>query len=175
MLTIFVDVALRGIWGSCRMLTTGSSAEDYLRSTFGQQKRQNITMKKYDARGSFCGTCSPSQRHSRTTFACTSTSSFDNSSVRSKDSSLFGKLIMSITYGIDVRTVHDPYIVIAQKALNAVNMTGNIGTYLVDSIPLRNSNPQAGGAWIFICLYSEVLAGVVPRRNVPERGSRMEG
>lgn len=82
---------------------------------------------------------------------------------------------MSITYGIDVRTVHDPYIIIAQKALNAVNMTGNVGTYLVDSIPLRNSNPRAGGVWILTCLSSEVRAGVVPWRNVSERGTRMEG
>lgn len=78
MLTIFSDAALLGIWGSCRMLTTGSSAEDYLHSTSDQQKRQSTTMKRYDAQESSYGMCSPSQRHSRITSACTSSSSPDS-------------------------------------------------------------------------------------------------
>ncbi|GJE99021.1 cytochrome P450 [Phanerochaete sordida] len=48
---------------------------------------------------------------------------------------LYGKLIMSVTYGIDVRSADDPYITIARKALYAINVAGNVGTYLVDSIP----------------------------------------
>lgn len=43
---------------------------------------------------------------------------------------------MSVTYGIDVRSADDKYITNAQKALYAITATGNVGTYLVDSIPL---------------------------------------
>lgn len=49
----------------------------------------------------------------------------------------FGKLIMSVTYGIDVRSSEDVYITNAQNALSSLNATGNVGTYLVDFIPLR--------------------------------------
>lgn len=43
---------------------------------------------------------------------------------------------MSVTYGIDVRSADDTYITNAQKALYAITATGNVGTYLVDSMPL---------------------------------------
>ena len=48
---------------------------------------------------------------------------------------MYGKLIMSITYGIDVESAGDPYITNARKALFAITAAGNVGTYLVDSIP----------------------------------------
>lgn len=48
-----------------------------------------------------------------------------------------GKTIMGIAYGIDVKASNDPYIKIAQDALYAMNVAGNVGTYLVDFIPPR--------------------------------------
>ena len=48
---------------------------------------------------------------------------------------MYGKLIMSITYGIDVNSADDPYITNARKALFAITAAGNVGTYLVDPIP----------------------------------------
>ena len=50
-----------------------------------------------------------------------------------------GKIIMGIAYGIDVQEHNDPYVDMAAKALNAMNITGNVGTYLVDYIPARES------------------------------------
>ncbi|GJE91858.1 cytochrome P450 [Phanerochaete sordida] len=55
---------------------------------------------------------------------------------------VFGKLIMSVTYGIDVKSAEDKYITNAQKALFALTATGNVGTYLVDSIPLLKYVPD---------------------------------
>ena len=46
-----------------------------------------------------------------------------------------GKIIMGIAYGLDVQNKEDQYVNIAQKALYAMNVTGNVGTYLVDYIP----------------------------------------
>ena len=46
---------------------------------------------------------------------------------------------MGIAYGIDVKHANDPYISVAQKALYAMNVTGNVGTYLVDYIPACKS------------------------------------
>lgn len=46
-----------------------------------------------------------------------------------------GQTIMGIAYGIDVKSLGDPYVEIARKALYAMNVTGNVGTYLVDHIP----------------------------------------
>ncbi|EKM49676.1 uncharacterized protein PHACADRAFT_265238 [Phanerochaete carnosa HHB-10118-sp] len=54
----------------------------------------------------------------------------------------FGKLIMNVTYGIDVKSADDKYIKNAQKALYAITATGNVGTYLVDSIPLLKYIPE---------------------------------
>ncbi|KIP02864.1 hypothetical protein PHLGIDRAFT_78465 [Phlebiopsis gigantea 11061_1 CR5-6] len=61
----------------------------------------------------------------------------------------FGKLIMSVTYGIDVQSADDVYITNAQKALSALNATGNVGTYLVDFIPLLQYVPEwfPGAGW----------------------------
>lgn len=44
---------------------------------------------------------------------------------------------MGIAYGLEVQPKNDPYVDIAQKALYAMNVTGNVGTYLVDYIPAR--------------------------------------
>ena len=47
---------------------------------------------------------------------------------------------MGIAYGIDVKSLDDPYVEMARKALNGMNATGNVGTYLVDHIPARESS-----------------------------------
>lgn len=49
-----------------------------------------------------------------------------------------GKIIMDIAYGINVKGPDDPYIKIARDALYAMNVAGNVGTYLVDFIPQRS-------------------------------------
>ena len=46
-----------------------------------------------------------------------------------------GKIIMDIAYGIDVKSPDDKYITIGRDALYAMNVAGNVGTFLVDFIP----------------------------------------
>ena len=45
-----------------------------------------------------------------------------------------GELIMRIVYGIDVQSEHDPYISLAETALQSL-VTGNAGTYLGEPSP----------------------------------------
>ena len=63
---------------------------------------------------------------------------------------------MSVTYGIDVQSADDIYITNAQKALSALNATGNVGTYLVDFIPLRRSSSCLWSAYLTRPLRSAV-------------------
>ena len=56
---------------------------------------------------------------------------------------LAGKIIMDIAYGIDVKSPDDKYITIARDALYAMNVAGNVGTFLVDFIP-----QCASSAWL---------------------------
>lgn len=51
-----------------------------------------------------------------------------------------GSLIISVSYGLDVQPQDDPYIATAEKALHAMSMAGNAGSYLVDSLPMRKSS-----------------------------------
>ena len=41
-----------------------------------------------------------------------------------------GSVILSATFGIDVKERDDPYVTIAEKALHSLSMTGNAGSYL---------------------------------------------
>ena len=53
--------------------------------------------------------------------------------------SMAGSLILGVAYGIDVQPKDDPYIATAETALHAMSMAGNAGAYLVDYIPIRES------------------------------------
>ncbi|PSS06488.1 hypothetical protein PHLCEN_2v3717 [Hermanssonia centrifuga] len=55
---------------------------------------------------------------------------------------LSGKIIMGLTYGIDVQKTDDPYVSAAQRALRGMNEAGNVGTYLVDFIPALKYVPE---------------------------------
>ena len=88
--------------------------------------------------------------------------------------SMFGKLIMKITYGIDVSSSDDPYISIAQKALYAITVAGNVGTYLVDSIPARMSPHFPLPLVTSQRFTSKVCPRMVPWSAVQARRARVE-
>ncbi|KAH9834604.1 cytochrome P450 [Rhodofomes roseus] len=46
-----------------------------------------------------------------------------------------GSLIIGVAYGLDVQPKDDPYVATAERALHAMAMAGNAGSFLVDSIP----------------------------------------
>jgi len=54
----------------------------------------------------------------------------------------FAGLIMRVAYGIDVKESNDPYISIAEEALNGLAEAGVIGAFLVDMFPLLKYVPS---------------------------------
>lgn len=57
---------------------------------------------------------------------------------------------MEIAYGIDVRPKDDPYILVAEHAVESISATTNAGSYLVDVLP--------------ICKYSSTMKQHSPTR-----------
>ncbi|KAJ7032278.1 cytochrome P450 [Mycena alexandri] len=53
-----------------------------------------------------------------------------------------GETIMSLTYGIDVLPAHDPYISLAEEAVNSAAVATIPGKFLVDSIPMLKHIPD---------------------------------
>ncbi|KAF5335634.1 hypothetical protein D9758_014794 [Tetrapyrgos nigripes] len=53
-----------------------------------------------------------------------------------------GTTILSIAYGIDVQPENDPFIDIAEKALQSVAFTVSSGSYLVDQLPVLKHIPD---------------------------------
>ncbi|KAJ6458411.1 cytochrome P450 [Mycena vitilis] len=51
-------------------------------------------------------------------------------------------LMMDVTYGIAVRTSHDPYIKLAKEAMHGFSVASIPGTFLVDSIPALKYVPD---------------------------------
>jgi hypothetical protein len=51
-----------------------------------------------------------------------------------------GAEIIEVAYGINVKPQDDPYIWIAEHALESVSATANPGSYLVDVLPIRMSH-----------------------------------
>jgi hypothetical protein len=49
---------------------------------------------------------------------------------------------MSIAYGIDVQEFEDPYLLLAEEALNGLNQAVNLGTFWVDLFPLLKYVPS---------------------------------
>lgn len=49
---------------------------------------------------------------------------------------------MKIAYGIDVKESNDPYISIAEEALNGLAEAGVIGAFLVDMFPILKYVPS---------------------------------
>jgi hypothetical protein len=46
-----------------------------------------------------------------------------------------GSLMMDVTYGIDVRSLDDPYLVIVGKAIEALDVGLAPASFLVDNMP----------------------------------------
>lgn len=44
-------------------------------------------------------------------------------------------MILNITYSIDSRSIHDPFLVMVDKAMEIVSMATIPGRFLVDTIP----------------------------------------
>lgn len=48
-------------------------------------------------------------------------------------------MIMSIAYGIDIKPLDGPYILVVEEAAECVSEVANAGSYLVDIIPICRS------------------------------------
>ncbi|KAJ7181215.1 cytochrome P450 [Mycena filopes] len=53
-----------------------------------------------------------------------------------------GMVILSTVYGIDIEPEDDPHVAVSEKALHAMAMTGNRGSFLVDSLPFLQYVPE---------------------------------
>jgi len=53
-----------------------------------------------------------------------------------------GAVIVRIAYGIDVQAEDDPYIHIAEEAIQAASATSTPGKYLVDTLPILKYVPS---------------------------------
>ncbi|KAJ7166937.1 cytochrome P450 [Mycena filopes] len=53
-----------------------------------------------------------------------------------------GMVILSSVYGIDIDPEDDPHVAVSEKALHAMAMTGNRGSFLVDSLPFLQYVPE---------------------------------
>ncbi|KAJ7476689.1 cytochrome P450 [Mycena latifolia] len=53
-----------------------------------------------------------------------------------------GEVIMSVAYGIDVLPKNDPYVTLAEHAVQSLAIASVPGTFLVDSIPLLKYVPE---------------------------------
>lgn len=89
--------------------------------------------------------------------------------------SMAGSLIIGVAYGLEVKPKDDPYVETAEKALHAMAMAGNAGSFLVDYIPIRalampHRNHHAHAA----SFHSEVYSRMVPWCELPAQSSGME-
>jgi hypothetical protein len=48
-----------------------------------------------------------------------------------------GSLLLNIAYGIDAKSMEDPYILIIENSVKRLKIALSPGSYLVDIIPLR--------------------------------------
>lgn len=48
-----------------------------------------------------------------------------------------GSLILLITYGINVQSVDNPFLIMVEKAMETLAVAGNPGAFLVDTLPIR--------------------------------------
>jgi hypothetical protein len=48
-----------------------------------------------------------------------------------------GSMILNITYGIDVQSIQDPYIQIAEQSMASMQEAMNANAFLVDTLPFR--------------------------------------
>ena len=48
-----------------------------------------------------------------------------------------GSAILSIAYDINVKSLHDPYITIAEAATESISQSTSAGSYFVDIFPFR--------------------------------------
>ncbi|EKM55855.1 uncharacterized protein PHACADRAFT_209373 [Phanerochaete carnosa HHB-10118-sp] len=56
-------------------------------------------------------------------------------------------MILGVTYGMELHTDNDPYVILAEKAVHSMAATGNMGSYAVDYLPwLRYLPSWAPGA-----------------------------
>ncbi|GJE96580.1 cytochrome P450 [Phanerochaete sordida] len=55
---------------------------------------------------------------------------------------LTGAIIIGVTYGLDVQQENDPNVLLAEKAIFSMAMTGVAGTYLVDWLPQMQFLPE---------------------------------
>lgn len=46
-------------------------------------------------------------------------------------------LVLNITYGIDIQSSDDPYLVYAEETMAALTEAGHPGSFLVNSLPIR--------------------------------------
>lgn len=86
--------------------------------------------------------------------------------------SLAGETIMSITYGVDVRPQHDPYIELAERAADAVVTAAVPGAFLVDAIPILKYVPSWMPGAGFKRQAKEWKKDAIAMVNVPFRAAK---
>jgi hypothetical protein len=69
---------------------------------------------------------------------------------------MMGSLLLSITYGVDPKTVEHPYILLAETTIGVAATAGTPGAFLVDVFPMRKqiSPPPPPAPFIQILLIS---------------------
>ncbi|KAF7368512.1 Cytochrome p450 [Mycena venus] len=78
-----------------------------------------------------------------------------------------GEVIISVTYGIDVQPVNDPYVALAEEAIKSLSNARVPGRFIVDSIPILKYLPEwfPGAQFKRIAREGRSLSQAI--RNVP--------
>ena len=50
---------------------------------------------------------------------------------------------MRVTYGIEIKETNDIYIANAEKAVHTMSEAGNLGSFLVDALPICADRPTS--------------------------------
>ncbi|KAJ7880112.1 cytochrome P450 [Mycena leptocephala] len=78
-----------------------------------------------------------------------------------------GEVIISVTYGIDVQPIDDPYVALAEEAIKSLSNARVPGRFIVDSIPILKYLPEwfPGAQFKRIAREGRFLSQAI--RNVP--------
>jgi hypothetical protein len=78
----------------------------------------------------------------------------------------FGRSIMKMVYGIEVRDDEDDYLSLAEKVLEEINEASTPGRFLVDFLPIREYRIRTDLS-VTDKRYSEARPSMVPGRWLP--------
>lgn len=82
-------------------------------------------------------------------------------------------MILNFTYGIDARSIHDPFLALVDKAMEIVSLATIPGRFLVDTIPACMFHGPLPNLYRS-STRSEIRSCVVPWCRFQTNGARME-